>query len=36
MTADPRVPPAVRKAYMTVQDVITRYGQAAVQQPGRR
>ncbi|CDS02767.1 hypothetical protein LRAMOSA00171 [Lichtheimia ramosa] len=36
VTADPRVPPAVRKAYMTVQDVITRYGQAAVQQPGRR
>ncbi|KAI7851291.1 hypothetical protein BDC45DRAFT_224464 [Circinella umbellata] len=32
VSQDPRVPPVVGKAYLTVKDMITRYGQAVVQQ----
>ncbi|KAI9316758.1 hypothetical protein BX666DRAFT_1946650 [Dichotomocladium elegans] len=35
-SADPRVPPAVRQVYLTVQGMVTRFGQAVVQQPGQR
>ncbi|KAL0094004.1 hypothetical protein F4703DRAFT_1833332 [Phycomyces blakesleeanus] len=31
-TADPRIPAVVPKAYLTIKDMITRYGQAVVQQ----
>ncbi|KAI9249188.1 hypothetical protein BDA99DRAFT_590232 [Phascolomyces articulosus] len=35
VSQDPRVPPVVGKAYVTVRDMITRYGQAIVQQQAR-
>lgn len=34
-TADPRIPPAVAKVYVTLKDMVVRFGQAVVQQrPG--
>ena len=36
VSQDPRVPPVVGKAYLTVKDMITRYGQAVVQQQPRQ
>lgn len=36
ITADPRVPPSVRSAYLAAQEMVIRFGQSLIQQQPRR